>query len=150
MCSVGMMLEMYLLPTDVSFHAIKVAEGGDGENDDGGIGTGSQEQSTGDKHPRWENDASVLPGNIIKGSGVESPDKAGSVALDFAWERQNLNVGAGTFTWSIPWDYTYDIAGAKNPVTQRRFTTVTHYAEFDGQRGARVSKAGNSVQHTVP
>ncbi|MDR2346835.1 MAG: hypothetical protein LBE18_12300 [Planctomycetaceae bacterium] len=136
MCSVAMNTVSYLRPTDVSFYNTKVGEG-----TCVGIGTGSQVPYSGLVHPSWKDD--VSNGDILLGCSVKGPNP-GPPPYDFISDIQPVTVGVGTFTWNIPWEYSC------NSGNNLSFTTVIHQSVFDGNRGVKLSKAGNSVQHTTP
>jgi hypothetical protein len=137
LCAVAMQAASYLSPTDVSFYKIQIGEG-----TCVGTGTGSQSGYSTFVHPIWTRN--VSKGNITDGCRVEGPN-GGTLPYDFIGEAEPLTVGSGTFTWVIPWEYSYGTA-----VVNKRFTTLTHQSVYDGNKGVRLSKAGNTVQHTTP
>ncbi|MDR2756084.1 MAG: hypothetical protein LBC20_10280 [Planctomycetaceae bacterium] len=131
-CGAGFEAASYLEPKNVSFHFITVGEGICYSTATGSIYPSRHEMA----HSRWT--ASVSKGNSVEGCRVEGPN-AGNPPYDYIFGGEpNLSIGAGTFTWNIPWEYSC------GNIVNREFSRLTHLTVYNGNGGATTSKAGNS------
>ena len=143
-CGAYMALYSYLLPKDVSFWKIEVAE-----DMCEGVGRESQAYRTREPHPAWMTTAGVSQGNLATGCLVEGPTPAGAYGTvhpyDFVNMSDRLDIGSGTFEWNIPWKYRVGSNGYLTP-----FTKVLQKAQYDGQQSITIFKDGAKTIQMCP
>jgi hypothetical protein len=133
----------YLRPTDVSFTNLEITEGACNVVTTGAFAVAPWTTYT---HPKWPARAAVSDGDATTGCRVEGPNAAreghSTVPYDFLSSGSiPLNFGAGTFQWTIPWQYT---VGTATDVT------FTHLVQLHTTTGVdhKCTISKGSISHT--
>jgi hypothetical protein len=121
----GIKCEVYIHPQDVSFHAITIGEDG-GQDKVPAIRTKSQKMIPPYAHIKWVGNIPMhaeKPGNHVVKSIADVDEAYFSEPYKTLLQKP---IGAGKFTWNIPWFFSY---GRRDEV---EIETVTQEADLDG------------------